>query len=537
MPIPTTPSPRRTSPRRSSPRTNKTQQTQVSQDLRAQISQALFLGDNEHAQLLYYDLLHPSRAPFDWRDVHDYANFLLNHQHLPMRAFRVLRKCELLEHTVAGFLAVEALVRMARMEEGEEEQRAKLTEALELLMRLSFQPSSVKREDNFVKREDNYVKREDNYVKREDQFVKREDWEGRRDRLEQSIRQKLKLDNTTTQLSSTSPFTKDWSKVREKFYARDYQAVLELGNVYGASPVAIPNEFLPPYLYALYVVGQRDELFSLAQWLVDEQGHLPYAWYAVALYYKLLPAAAGSERVKRFLLKAVSKDGTFVEAWLALGELYSGRTGDHDLAVRALKQAAVNAQVQHRTDALEWATLQLVGEYLRVKKPKEALLTMNSKSMNSDAMNSDATDLMSNERAVAAYQMGDVREAFDILHTLVRTSHLDPVLINYAAVCIKLSKFGPARAALSQVKERKRPSFLRLHAFVHEMLGMSGLDPEMLAIALDSYSVLLLLDPQDVFSKDASAKTLLLYKYLSKAPFEQHDEESKSSDAMEMETD
>lgn len=507
MGIPTTPSGNvvNSSPR-SSPRTQKTKQSSTNKSnnelLRTQISQALFLGDNQLAQFLYYDLLHPSRAPFDWKDVHEYALFLINHQHIPMRAFRVLRKCDLLEHPIAGLLAVEALIRMSRSEEAEEEQRNKLNEALELLGKLHFQPSLL---PNF----------------------KKEEWEFQKNRLEESIKQKLKLAHQSTSLRLQ--FTKDWNELRLKFYQKDYEDVLELGNIYGGSPVAIPNEFLPSYLYALQLLNRKDELFSLAQWLVDEQGHLPYAWYAVALYYQLLPLGGGNERVKRFLLKAVSKDPTFIEAWLGLGELYSGRTGDHDLAVKALKQAMLNAQVQHRPDALEWSTMMLVGEYLRVKKPEEAQAILAKAPF--DSM------LAQNERAVALYQGGKVTEAFEILERLAKKCANDSVLLNYATLGVKLGKFSHARTALSLVKNRRQPGFLRLHAFVHEMLGLSGLDSEMLAIALDSYSLLLQVDPQDVFSQDASAKTLFLYKYLSSCPNNNAAEDGEEEDEMEMETD
>jgi hypothetical protein len=69
----------------------------------------------------------------------------------------------------------------------------------------------------------------------------------------------------------------------------------------------------------------------------------------------------------------VAKDSTFIEGWLGIGELYSGRTGDHDLAIKAFKNALNCAISQGRDDGIEWSCLFLASEYLRVKKPVQAL--------------------------------------------------------------------------------------------------------------------------------------------------------------------
>ncbi len=448
----------------SSPSVKKVQQRQqpggeIITHLRDEISRSLYLGDFDRAHIFFCELLHPSKGPLPWSDIHDYARFLIT-VNLPMRAFRVLRKSDLLEHPIAGFIAVEALIMMSKAEIEEVEKTSKLSEAIEVLSNLQYSKIDI---------------------------LTRTQWGERRDRLAEKINVLLSIK------SDTKPATSEpllYSTDRKTFFdlirRQNYEQVIELGNYYGASPIAIPNEFLPAYLYSLFQCKKKSELFHLAQWLIDEQGHLPYAWYGAALYYKLLSNTANTtgngheDKVKRFFLKSVAKDPTFIEGWLGIGELYSGRTGDHDLAVKAFKNALKCATSQARDDAVEWSSLFLANEYLRVKKPTEALQVI-------EGFPEKCDERFLNERVVSLCQLGRVREAHQLLSdTVVAEEHL---LMNFAAVLIKLGDFHRARTLLSQVNSvlvKKDVHFLRLYSFVNEILGFATLDANYLSFISSS---------------------------------------------------
>jgi hypothetical protein len=479
----------------SSPIIKKVQQKQPNEEidshLREEISRSLYLGDFDRAHRYFYELLHPSKGPFPWTDIHDYARFLLT-INLPMRAFRVLRKSDLLEHPIAGFIAVEALIMMSKDEIDEADKNSKLNEANEVLYNLQ-------------------------YIKTEN--LTKSHWGERRERLVDKINilSNKKLDHRPAN-SDPYLFSTDQKNFFDLIRRQKYEKVIELGNYYGASPIAIPNEFLPAYLYSLFQCKKKDELFHLAQWLIDEQGHLPYAWYGAALYYKLLLGAinaAGSsgpeDKVKRFFLKSVAKDSTFIEGWLGIGELYSGRTGDHDLAIKAFKNALNCAISQGSQDAIEWSSLFLAHEYLRVKKPAEALQVIEGFSGNGD-------ERFLNERIVSLYQLGRVKEARQILSDI--DLYDDHLLMNFASVLIKLGDFHEAHVLLSKINSssvRKEIHFLRLHSFVNEILGFTTLDDKLLLEAIDAYNLLLEKDPHDIFSKNSQDKTRILYKHIIQA--------------------
>jgi tetratricopeptide (TPR) repeat protein len=469
----------------SSPITRKSGQRSTDDNesfLREEITRSLYLGEFDHAHKFFCELLHPTKGPFPWTDIHDYARFLLM-INLPMRAFRVLRKSALLDHPIAGFIAVEALVTMSKEELEEGDKISKLNEANELLSSLKYTKCDI---------------------------LTKIQWEERRDRLTDKICTLL-IKKSISKSASVEPhlFLADFTRLISLIREEEYEQAIELCNYYGSSPIAVPNEFLPSYLYSLFQCRKKEELFHLSQWLIDEQGHLPYAWYGAALYYKLLSetTAGHEDKVKRFFLKSVAKDSTFIEGWLGIGELYSGRTGDHDLAIKAFRNALNCSVSQGRDDGIEWSCLFLASEYLRVKKPFEALQSIEEFSDSGQFLN---------ERIVSLYQMGKLNEASQLLGRIEISD--DHLLMNFAAVLIKLGDFRKAHALLSGVKSpslQTEPHFLRLNSFVNEILGFQTLNADHLTLAVTSYDRLLEIDPHDIFSKDARGKTLLLLKYLS----------------------
>jgi hypothetical protein len=193
--------------------------------LREEITRSLYLGDFDHAHKFFCELLHPSKGPFPWQDIHDYARFLLM-VNLPMRAFRVLRKSALLEHPIAGFIAVEALVLMAKDELEEIDKISKLNEAYEILSNLKFAKSDV---------------------------LTRIQWEERRDRLADKICTLLNK-KSASKTASVEPnlFQTDFKRLLILIKEEEYEQAIEHCNFYGSSPIAVPNEFLPSYLYSLF---------------------------------------------------------------------------------------------------------------------------------------------------------------------------------------------------------------------------------------------------------------------------------------------
>jgi tetratricopeptide (TPR) repeat protein len=565
----------------------------------------LQLGDFDRVHVLYYDVLHPSlelaakdasggRVQVQWEDVHAYALFLMG-QRLPMRAFRIIRKAGLVGHPVVGFLAAECDVALGREEERLQHQQAKYQEALEIVQALRDPTSSSSSSSSPSA------------------------WEQRRRRLIAKIHRLLEQDynddavtrddttsmtkddtmtmpkNDTDMEKEASPYNRDLRRVCEAFALGDYERVLATCDVYGQSVVAIPQPMLTRYLYALHRLARVGELRHLAQWLVDEQGHLPEAWYAVALHYWTVGlgldghAADGNvdevgdqsmneqmpgtfqEHCRRYLLKSIAKDQTFVEGYLALGLLYSGRTGDHDLAVRALTAAMANARCQHRPDFLRWATIALTTEYLRVKKPEEALKLLDSLHHpqhpqyphQRTAVKADEPGMapdVANELAVSLYQLRRLPEAYGVACEALQCDNIAPSIkrclsLNAASVACRLGDYARARDHLQCVMsptnfQASSPSssshhhhhqdqhssqsqsskhqhqhlssstllyYWKLRAVVGEVLGRRTLDAGELARALDAYSAALCLQPEDVVTRESYGQCLQLYKYLRHA--------------------
>lgn len=460
------------------------------------------LCDYETTHWLYCELLHPSRAPFQWTDVIDYARFLIT-QRLFMRAFRVVRKCDLLEHPVGGIVASQSLIFMSSEEEQEEEKKNKLIEAMEIATGLKYSKECGMTEDIFVERKKVLMRRIKEMIG---------------ERSTQSKEQKEFPKST----QENSKFSKDIKEIEALFKRKEYSSILAIGSIYGSSPLAIPNQFISVYLYSLYKEGKSSELQQLGQWLVDEQGHLPFAWYGVSLYYKLLK---NQEKTKRYLIKSISKDSNFIEGWIGLGEFYSGSTGDHDLALKALGKGLELSILQGKGDYSEWTRILLSNEYLRVKKPREALEVLEVGNVSNPSC---TNELVVNQRAVALYQLGRINEAWE----LIKESYMfsDEGKINAASIAVKLEDFDTAKTILSKVEHKNREIYWKLNGFVNEMLGMTRLAKNHLASAIDSYSRLLTMDPEDIFTREAQGKILTMYKYLQQQPASEVNSTNDDSD-------
>ncbi|KAI9248051.1 hypothetical protein BDA99DRAFT_525630 [Phascolomyces articulosus] len=94
---------------------------------------------------------------------------------------------------------------------------------------------------------------------------------------------------------------------------------------------ALYTKSIPTYITCLYELKMKDELYTLAQELVDRLNGKAVTWHAVGMYYLYIKKYA---EARRYFSQATSIDQYFEDSWLGYGHTFAAEK-DHDPAISA----------------------------------------------------------------------------------------------------------------------------------------------------------------------------------------------------------
>ncbi|KAI8144775.1 hypothetical protein BJV82DRAFT_606216 [Fennellomyces sp. T-0311] len=88
---------------------------------------------------------------------------------------------------------------------------------------------------------------------------------------------------------------------------------------------------IPTYITCLYELHMKDELYTLAQELVDRLNDKAVTWHAVGMYYLYIEKYPDA---RRYFSQATAIDQYFEDSWLGYGHAFAAEK-DHDQAISA----------------------------------------------------------------------------------------------------------------------------------------------------------------------------------------------------------
>ncbi|CAO3591373.1 unnamed protein product [Absidia cylindrospora] len=100
---------------------------------------------------------------------------------------------------------------------------------------------------------------------------------------------------------------------------------------------------LPTYLSCLYELRRKNDLFQVAQQLVDRLNDEAVTWHAVGTYYLCIERYA---EARQYFSQASTMDPHFEAAWLGLGHAFAAER-DHEHAINAYKTCSEMVSGSH----------------------------------------------------------------------------------------------------------------------------------------------------------------------------------------------
>ncbi|KAI7855427.1 ApcC hetero-tetramer Cut9-Hcn1 [Circinella umbellata] len=110
-----------------------------------------------------------------------------------------------------------------------------------------------------------------------------------------------------------------------------YEECLNVCQKYVLKEDALYKKSIPTYITCLYELKKKDELYMLAQELVDRLNEEAVTWHAVGMYNLYIKKYA---EARRYFSQATSIDQYFEDSWLGYGHTFAAEK-DHDPAISA----------------------------------------------------------------------------------------------------------------------------------------------------------------------------------------------------------
>ncbi|KAI9475364.1 hypothetical protein BDB00DRAFT_966200, partial [Zychaea mexicana] len=168
---------------------------------------------------------------------------------------------------------------------------------------------------------------------------------------------------------------------------------------------AFYTKSIPLYITCLYELKMKDELYILAQELVDRLNDEAVTWHAVGMYNLYIEKYS---EARRYFNRATDIDQYFEDSWLGYGHAFAAEK-DHDQAISAYAMCSKLVPGSHLPDM-----------YIGVQFLEQNMLDAAFVYLNKSYSKCNSDPFLLNEMAVYHYQKKEYPQALDHLRDALK---------------------------------------------------------------------------------------------------------------------
>ncbi|KAI9489986.1 hypothetical protein BDB00DRAFT_840367 [Zychaea mexicana] len=267
---------------------------------------------------------------------------------------------------------------------------------------------------------------------------------------------------------------------------------------------ALYTKSIPSYITCLYELKMKDELYTLAQELVDRLNDKAVTWHAVGMYYLYIDKYP---EARRYFSQATAIDQYFEDSWLGYGHAFAAEK-DHDQAISAYAMCSKLIPGSH-----------LPYMYIGVQYMEQNMLDAAFEYLKKSSSKCKSDPFLLNEIATYHYRKAEYPQALDHLRNALKLakdrqsplSNLwERLWANFGHVYRRMRKYDRALKCFRLALD-KNPQ----NSDVHAAIGLINHIQGKVGKALIEYYKALRNPKSDNFIRELIEKALLSDQYTS----------------------